>query len=909
MKKLVLFAVAIFMVSLSFAQMGRPGGNGGGQSGRMYGKVVDSVSGRGIPGAVIELISRSISPRTGDVRDTTFVTMLSESNGDFTIENVPVMGNYRLIVSAIGFSTREVRASFLDERTEQRLMTAMTQMRSPANVDSATPRPQKSMMEVMREVFGNDMSALAELGYKDVGNIAMQAEIKALENVTVVGSRPMMQMGIDRRIFNVDRSIAATGSSAVDVLKLIPAVNVDIDGNVSVRNASPTIFVDGRPTTLTLDQIPADDIQSIELITNPSAKYDASGGMASILNVVMKKNRRIGYNGNLRAGIDSRGIMNGGGDINLRQGKFNFFASGNISGRKSIGESDVVTDYFASGSSPATTISQLTESNSNGSFKFGRAGIDFLPDNRNTFTLSGMIMGGSFNNNDLNRLTYDSMYSPMIRTTATRASESEREHRNVGGSFSYKHLFPKQGHEITADVNYFNSSSDGMSSFANTTFGSNGNQIGEVLRQTTINNGGSQYMVAQTDYANTLSSLIKMELGLRYQVRDFSSENTNAVYDYVQSKFVNMPNLSSNYEFVDAVSAAYATFTGKLNEEGRFGYNVGLRAENSNYEGQIPGTSQKFEVKYPISLFPSAFMSYKLSEKADMQVNYTRRINRPNFFQLMPFVDYNDPLNLNVGNAELTPEFTNSIEANFSQQFNNMHSLLTSVYYKNTNNLLTRYQYKGWNPITLDSAIYNSWTNADNGMAYGVEFTSSNRFGKFDAVTNMNVYNSTINSTLMGRDETVSQWSFFGKLTLTQRAGKNNEWTFQANGNYQGKTVLTPNAGSGGRGMFGPAMTAGTNGYILPNYAVDLSVRRELFKNKNGAGYLGSVTLSVNDVFKTRRIEMYNFNPFFEQQSSRIRDQQVFRLQFNYRFGKMDTSLFRRKNNRNASEGMNEGMM
>src|SRR5882672_6128336 len=135
---------------------------------------------------------------------------------------------------------------------------------------------------------------------------------------------PILEIKIDRKIFNVEKNLASVGGTAVDVMKNVPSVNVDIDGNVSLRNATPQIFVDGRPSTLTLDQIPADAIASVEIITNPSAKFDASGGGAGILNIVLKKNRKTGYNGNLRTGVDSRGGINAGGNFNLRQNKFNF---------------------------------------------------------------------------------------------------------------------------------------------------------------------------------------------------------------------------------------------------------------------------------------------------------------------------------------------------------------------------------------------------------------------------------------------------------------------------------------------------------------------------------------------------------------------------------------------------------
>ncbi len=164
---------------------------------------------------------------------------------------------------------------------------------------------------------------------KDLGNIKMIADPQSLQAVTVTAEKPLIQLGIDRKIYNVEKDISASGGSAVDIMKNIPSLAVDIDGNVTLRNAPPTIFVDGRPTTLTLDQIPADEIESVEIITNPGAKFDASGGVSGILNIVMKKNRKPGYNGAIRAGIDKRGGYNLGGNLNVKEGKFNFFLSGN----------------------------------------------------------------------------------------------------------------------------------------------------------------------------------------------------------------------------------------------------------------------------------------------------------------------------------------------------------------------------------------------------------------------------------------------------------------------------------------------------------------------------------------------------------------------------------------------------
>jgi outer membrane receptor protein involved in Fe transport len=183
---------------------------------------------------------------------------------------------------------------------------------------------------------GADMSAMLNAIDKDLGNIKLEIDAQVLGSVTVVSSKPQFQLGIDRKIYNVEKDVIAAGGTAVDVMKNVPSLSVDLDGNVTLRNNTPQIFVDGRPTTMQLEQIPADAIESVEIITNPSAKYDASGGTSGILNIVLKKNKKVGYNGSLRSSIDSRAKIGLGADFSLRQNKINVFGSANYNQRKSI---------------------------------------------------------------------------------------------------------------------------------------------------------------------------------------------------------------------------------------------------------------------------------------------------------------------------------------------------------------------------------------------------------------------------------------------------------------------------------------------------------------------------------------------------------------------------------------------
>jgi len=926
MNKFTFTLLTIFCL-FSISLMAQPPGMGGGgmgagmgQNGRFYGKIVDAAGGKPIPAASIQLVSSKFNMAQRKLVDTVLTGQLTPNNGNFSLENVPVMGDYKLVISAIGFKPYEQKISFLTKEQQDKLakafmqMNAQKQQQSKSDSSNKTKSPaagggNANMMAIMKSVFGDDMSAMMNIGDKDLGNIKLEMDAKELQNVVVTGSKPLMQLGIDRRTFNVDKSLSASGNTATDIMRQIPTINVDVDGNVTVRNQSPTLFVDGRPTTLTLDQIPADEILSVELITNPSAKYDASGGGAAILNVILKKNKKPGYNGSLRAGIDSRGMPNGGGDISIRKGKVVTNISANYNMRKSLSWSDIKTAYTGNQTTPASTIVQDIESEGGGYFAFGRAGIDYLIDNRNTLSLTFNLFKGSFDNEETNKMRYDTFYNPIKTWTGARISEQDRMFQNLGATLGFKHNFAKPGHELTSDINFNDSKNSGQSNFINQMYNANGIPAERPTRQLTDGGGGSMYGVAQLDYVNPITKTTKFEGGLRAQIRTFEANNDNYIYDYNQNDFVIVPSISANYEFTDRVFAAYGIVTGRNKEGGRFGYNLGLRVESSNYDGILTDTKDEFSVEFPLSLFPSAFASYKLNDKSDLQFNYSRRINRPNFFQLMPFVDYTDPLNLRVGNPELKPEFTNSLETNYSYQFNNNHSILASAYLKYTTDLISPYQYKDLNPVSKDSVIYNTYVNAQSSTRYGFEITGTNKINKkLDLITNLNVYNATVNSENIEQDLNNSQTSFYGKMTITQKIGKKNNWVVQANGDYQSKTVLPVGGGGGMRGMYGGTQAAGSNGYVNPNYGMDLSIRRDIIKNKSGQGYAGSLTLSMSDVFRTRIYDATTNSDFFVQNLSRRRDPQVLRLQFNWRFGKMDASLFKRKNMKGEAEGMREGM-
>ena len=363
MKTFFTLMLALFFTGTIIAQMpgGRPMGGQSMNAGRFYGKIVDA-NNKPLESASVQLSQQKMDTVTKKRKATILASIISDKKGDFSIDQLPVMGEFQLLITAVGYTPVIEAVSFGIQK-------------------------------------GGDMKDIMNKIDKDLGNFKMVQDAQQLAGVVVQGNKPMLQMAIDRKVFNVDKSLTSIGGTAADVMKNVPSVNVDIDGNVTLRNAPPQIFVDGRPSTLSLDQIPAEEIESVEIITNPSAKFDASGGGSGILNIVLRKNRKAGYNGSVRANVDSRLSHGFGGNLNVKQGKVNFFANGMYNRRK--GESTQSTQRIDVIDGMKATLSQAGNPDNTGNFAFGRAGIDFLVDNRNTISVAGSLVGGTFNNKSM----------------------------------------------------------------------------------------------------------------------------------------------------------------------------------------------------------------------------------------------------------------------------------------------------------------------------------------------------------------------------------------------------------------------------------------------------------------------------------------------------------------------------
>ena len=841
--------------------------------GRFYGRIQEANSNKGIQAASVQLIGSKFDTVSKKKIDIIVSGQLTKSNGDFSLEGLSIMGQYKLKITAIGFLTLE----------------------KPVKFDIAVSKGDFSKMMNNIDV--------------DLGNIKLEVDAKQLEEVKVVGTKPFMQMGVDRKVFNVEKNLMSTGQTATELMKNIPGVDVDIDGNVSLRNASPTIFVDGRPTNLTLDQIPSDAIQSVELITNPSAKFDASGGMSGIINIVLKKNKKAGYNGNLRTGIDSRARINFGGDINVKQDKVNFFVSSMYNQRKSIGTGESVRKEFFN--SPSILYTQNSNPLSTGYFTYNRIGFDYFLDNRNTLTLSGNYVKGKFDNSDMLSIKTDTLYTTGIKSILSeRTTGSSAQFENMGTALGFKHLFSKKGMELTADLNYNNSNNFNNGGFNTQYYDLLKSPKGLPVDQKQEGTGGNDFYTVQLDFTDPLTEKSKFEMGARAAIRDFQSKNLNYIYDFLTDMYMPIFALNANYKYNDKVFAFYTTYGNVIGT--KTSYQLGLRMENSKYTGTLLTNNKSFGNSYPISLFPSINVTRQIDQTQDLQFSVARKINRPNFFQILPFLDYSDSLNISRGNPGLTPEFTTSLEMNYQKTMKGGNSILGSLYFKRTNDLITRSQIKEESSIPGKQVLINTFINANNSMAYGAELTSRNPIAKWlELTTNLNFYNSSITSSELNVSTTNSIWSFFGKINSNIKLPSN--FSVQLAFDYRSKSILPQSGGGGGRGGgggwggggggWGGFVQTSAQGYINPNYGLEIAIKKDFLKEKRG-----SLTLSMNDVLKTKVYGSFSESAYFTQTNSRRRDWQVFRLNFNYRFGKIDVSLFKRKNTKSGMDGMQEGM-
>ncbi len=811
---------------------------------RLYGKVINK-TGRGVEAASLQLYVVN-SDSAGRKTDSLIRAKTSLANGDFEFNDLPPVDSFRLFISAVGFGNVNRYIVFSN--------------RKPDNFVQ-----------------------------RDLGNLQLTDDVQQLTGVTVTATRPAMQMGVDRRVFNVDRSLTATGGTAVDVMKNIPSLTVDMEGNVSLRNNTPQVFVDGRPTILTLDQIPADNIERVELITNPSAKFDAAS-TAGIINIILKKNKRVGLNGIASLGAGYPGILNGSINLNTRQGKINLFLSGNFNQSGGIAEGRTLRQNKQNG--VYNYFNQYSDEDRRRKFASLRFGIDYFIDNRNTISLSQNLVKGKFDNNEEQDQQYLNA-SGMAERFGERTSSGSNEFNRYNTQLNFTHKFPESEKELTANINYNYGKGSNRSDIFNAFFNPDGTPYNTPTSVNNSGNNNNDQLTFQIDFTDPIGDKGKFETGLRSFINKQGSRFL-AVAKTGGTETI-LP-LSNNIEYHEIVHAAYINYANRLTPT--FSYQAGLRFEYSSFDGKLLDSGDEFGYRLPVgfkglfdALFPSLFLTKALNDKTDLQLNYSRRIRRPNFWQLNPFLNISDPVNVSIGNPGLRPEYTNSFELNVNRKYTK-GDFLASLYYRNNQDDITRYsdtitaaQYQQLNNAAVDpNAILNTFINATATNRMGAEFVLQHRFSKnFDITPSVDLqYRKVIAGVdKLNLDNEGFNWE--AKLIAnykieTQRSKLLNNLAFQLITEYESPEIIP-------------------QGRRIAQYSMDVALKKDFLKNNKA-----SLTLSINDIFWTNRWGAVIDTEQFFQDSYR-RNVRTFRLTFSYKFGNADFQLFRRNSERGDNEG------
>lgn len=812
MKNLIATFVIVLFSSITFAQAPKKFTTP--SIGRLYGKVIDATSKQPLEFVSVALFTMKDSAITGT---------LTRANGDFSLENLP-MGGFNLRITFIGFKKHE------------------------------------------QKVFINMQSI-----EKDLGNIVLETDATLLNAVEIAEDKGSMSFTIDRKVYNVSKDLSAQGGTGLDAVKNIPSVSVDADGAVTLRNSSVQIFIDGRPTTLSLDQIPSDQIEKIEVISNPSVKFDANT-VGGILNVVLKKNTKPGYNGTVMAGVGTGDRYNGMASLNIKEKRFNFSAMYNYNTGTNNAEGFTNREnliFFV----PEKQFNQNSLTRMKNVFQFGKIGVDYTINNRNLISINSNFMTGFHKSNETqNYKSFDAINAEVLH--GDRFNDALTQHNNIGGQVLYKKSFPTVGKELTFDLNYNQSANNKNYLFSSYNYFPDGSSYAnDPVLQKNDGGGSGKMMVFQSDFTNPINDSTKLELGVRFYYKTSKSRSFTDNYSYISNAYLEDTLLTNDYLINDMVNAAYVNFSSKTKW---FGYQAGVRFEQSIYEGKLLNKpNESFGYNYPNSgntllnsLFPGIYLSKKIKTDQEIQLNFSRKINRPNFFQLMPYVMFADRYNYRIGNPSLTPEFVNMSELNYNLS-NKKINYLVSVYGKITENPITNVTYQTPNDPNVLIATFK---NGNNSVSYGLENTVKYTVFKPLSITaNINVFYLNINySDNNGTEFKNSGYSWTGKLTASYKLPL--DFTFQVNGTYEAPKIIP-------------------QGKVIPMYFADVSLNKVIKK-------LLYLNLTLSDIANTKRMGANTTTSYYVQELMRRRETRFLRFSVTWMFGKQDASMFKKKSQR-----------
>lgn len=765
--------------------------------GTIKGKVIDSSVNKPMEFTSVAIYNAS---------DSSLITgTISANDGSFTLKNIP-FGSYYLVANFMGYEK-----SIIDK----------------INLDESKP-------------------------FIDLGTLNLKTSSQNLEEIEVVATQNRVEYKIDRKVINVSQDLNAAGGSAVDVLQNTPSVSVDIDGNVSLRGSSNfTVLIDGRPSPLAgndaLQQIPATSIENIEIITNPSAKFDPDG-MAGIINIVSKKNSLQGLSGIFNTSVGTREKYAGDFLLSYKNSKFNVFGGIDYQNNKNFGS--MTSTRTMNPEEPLQNIVSFAgDRNQTRNGIVYKSGIDLYLNPKTTLSFSADL-----GNHDHRSEMLANMHAYSIPTSydtfsiANGIGNRDGDYYNLIANFTKKFAQPK--HELQVSVTYQNekgNDSDEESEFLTDEFYKLLSAPASRVRS--VEAGDEIEFRTTVDYIKPISETGLLEAGYQMRLDKQDEQYLFENYDPDTDKWLNNPIYSSGNYFNRNIQAAYTTYSNNI---GKFEYKIGLRSEYTNRNIRKNINSDPYSLNR-LDFFPSLHLSRQFKAEQQVLMSYSRRINRPGGGDLEPFRTYMNSYTLREGNPELKPEYVNSFELSYQKNIGKSFFVIES-YLRNTQNLITRVLYK--DPTLPDVAIMTSKNiNSDNSL--GAEFMLNLMAKKWLTLNStFNVYKYWLNGSIEG--EAINKTSNNWDTRLNASFFLSSKSRIQAMLMYNGPSVTA----QGDRGAF---------------YFANLAFRQDFLDRKLSA------TLSVQDIFGTMKHQFSSYSSVVNSTMRFEREHQVVMLTLSYK--------------------------
>jgi len=741
---------------------------------------------------------------------------------------------------------------------------------------------EKGRFELTRIPSGNYLLRISFVGYNtieiplkvgdkdlDMGLIKLMEDSKSLSEIEVVGQGTQMRFEIDKKVFSVDQNIASAGGSATEILQNIPSVDVDNEGNISLRNSSNVeVWINGKPSGLTeenraqiLQQMPAESLESVEIMTNPSAKYNPEG-TSGIINLVMKKDRKGGYYGSVSLGtMWSQGSVpgyNAGVNINYNNRKFDAYLNVGFRRMNFLGGGQ--TDrYTLNNTDTLTVLHQFNQNTFGHQSLFTRAGVDYHINDKHSIGLSGFGMGGTGGGITNIGYTLTDWTSGTIIRDYTRENISANKRPGMNISLDYKWDIDTNGSNLMSSLSYsnFNMKSD------ETYLQRERNAEDTTAHMIQYHQGQNKQWQYKLDYTQKFSENDRLEAGWQSTLQD--RFGPNSAKDFLKDQPLH--SYYNEFKYEEQIHAAYVTYGSRIKNLSLQG---GLRTEYFwrhpiNETKDNTGQTQRVDygAKGEWQFFPSFFASYTLPENNEVQLNASRRVSRPRGRQINPFRNYSDSTNISYGNLELSPEYSTVVELNYLKLWDN-HSISSSIYYRFTDDVIQRVSFM--NGQVMESSFMNVTKSSNTGMEFVVK---NNLFKVLNLTSSLNLYYNKLNASTYNNPYDTS-------VVITTPEQKNFTWSTRIIANV----IFGKNTSGQLTGYYSaPRLIA--QGKRTASYAVDLGLRQSFF-NRNL-----SLNFSVRDIFNTRKRSSITWGDNFYQRSESYFSGRMIGLTATWNFGNM----------------------